>query len=63
MSNDGVNWNLYSNEYDVTTTDSSGNIMLEDTNFTGKWLGLRIRSTSVTRGYIRGHIITKKNTR
>jgi hypothetical protein len=63
MSNDGVNWNLYSTEYDVTTTESTGNIMLEDTNFTGKWFGLRIRSTSVTRGYIRGHIITKKNTR
>ena len=63
MSNDGVLWNLYSNEYDVTTTASNGNIMFEDTNFTGKYLGLRIRSTSVTRGKIKGYLITKRNIR
>lgn len=63
MSNDGVLWNLYGTNFDVTTTASEGNIMFEDTNFTGKYFGLRIRSTSVTRGKIKGYLITKRNIR
>lgn len=63
MSNDAENWSLYDTNYDVTSTDSKGNIMFTDNQFTGKYFGLRIRSTSVTRGYIRGIMLTKYNFR